>query len=348
MRFAQSLFLYSFFLIPLIAFLLILAYRARQRALQGLGDPHLIQSLSCQVNWRGRVWQMVLWILALGSIIFSLARPQWGSEVQAVQQQGIEVMIALDISTSMLAEDFKPNRLSRAKLEIVELLNQLQGDEVGLVLFSGASFILFPLTSDFATARTFLDSAHPDMISRSGTNIAGAIRTALSGFNVNRASQKVVIILTDGEHHEDEGDIGNTMKVPQLAVEQGVIIYTIGFGSPQGEPIPEYNNQGVLVGFKQDNQGQTILSRLDEVTLQQIALDTEGIYYRATARGQEVQALANELDELQKAELESRFETLYIERFQWFLGLGLILLIIIELIPARLQNKPNIIKLTDS
>ncbi len=339
MRFAQPVFLYSFFLIPLIAFLLILAYRARQRALQCLGDPHLIQSLSHQVNWQGRIWQMVLWVLALGLIIFSLARPQWGSEVQAVQQQGIEVMIVLDISTSMLAEDLKPNRLSRAKLEVVELLKQLQGDEVGLGLFSGASFILFPLTSDFATARTFLDSAHPDMISRPGTDIAGAIRTALSGFNVNRASQKVIIILTDGEHPEHEDDI---MEMTQPAIEQGVIIYTIGFGSPQGEPIPEYNNQGVRIGFKQDNQGQIILSRLDEVTLQQIALDTGGIYYRATGGGQGVQALANELDELQKAEFESRFKTLYIERFQWFLGLGLILLIVIELIPARLQDKNQI------
>jgi len=310
------------------------AARRREAALARLGNPGLVRRLSSSVNWRGRRWRTVLWFVALTALIISLARPQWGSEAQVVKQQGIEVMVALDVSSSMLAQDVKPDRLSRAKLEIADLMTRLGGDEIGLVLFSGASFVQFPLTSDYATARTFLDNARPEVISKPGTNIGDAIRTAMSGFDYNRASQKVILLITDGEDHE-----ADTLDVAQQAADQGIILYTIGFGSPQGEPIPEYNAQGEVVGYKRDQSGEVVLSKLDETTLQQIAQLGSGKYYRAAADGSELGALVSELNTLQKGELASQIETWGIDRFQGFLAVALVALIAMELIPDRVRER---------
>ncbi|MCB9078345.1 MAG: VWA domain-containing protein [Anaerolineaceae bacterium] len=299
-------------------------------AIARLGSPELIARLSASVNWRGRRWQSRLWFIALIFVVLALARPRWGSQVEYIERRGVEVMVALDVSESMLAEDFKPNRLARAKLEISELMDRLEGNELGLVLFSGAAFVQFPLTSDFATARTFLDAAYPGIISRPGTDIAEAIQVAINGFNEERATQKVIIILTDGENHRTD-----VLGAAQTAADQGIIIYTVGFGSPDGEPIPQYDHLGNLIEYKKDSSGQTVLTRLDETTLQEIAAITNGAYFRAAPNGREVDLLADEIGRLQTSELESRFETRGIERFQWFLGIAVMALIIHELIPDR-------------
>lgn len=334
MTFGQPEFFYGLFLLPIfLIFVSWIAHRKRH-ALARLGNPALVANLSERVNWRGRRWQAILWFAAFTLLIIALARPQWGTEVQVIEQQGIEIMVALDVSQSMLAEDIKPNRLSRAKLEISDLMNHLIGDELGLVLFAGRSFIQFPLTSDFATARTFLENASPQVISRQGTAIGEAIETALSGFNWERASQKVIIIFTDGESHE-----GKPLEIAQKAAEQEVIIYTIGLGSPQGNPIPEYNQRGEVIGYKKNQQGEPILSKLDEITLQKIALATNGRYYRTSASGKELDTLRAELDSIQKADLESRFQTSRIERFQGFLLIALVALITCELIPDRKKEQ---------
>ena len=335
MKFAEPDYFTCLAPLVLLGILLFFLARRQKAAITRLGTPELIAKLSATVNWKGRRWQGRLWFVALILLITALARPQWGSQVQYIQRRGVEIMVALDISESMLAEDFRPNRLARAKLEITELMDHLEGNELGLVLFSGAAFVQFPLTSDFATARLFLDASYPGLISRPGTAIAEAIQISLTGFNQERATQKVIILLTDGENHE-----GDVLAAAQEAADQGVIIYTIGFGSAEGEPIPQYDSVGNLIGYKQDPQGETVLTRLDEISLQQIALMTNGRYFQAVADGREVGFLANEISELRTSELESRFETRGIERFQWFLGLAIIALTVIELIPDR--ARPNV------
>lgn len=334
MTFAKPIFLYGLILFPIMGLFLLWASRRRQADLARLGNPTLVQRLSNTVNWRGRRWRTALWLVTLASLIIALARPQWGSQTHMVEQEGIEVMIALDVSSSMLAQDIKPDRLSRAKLEIADLMDRLGGDEIGLVLFSGASFIQFPLTSDYATARSFLDNARPEVISRPGTAIGDAIRTAMSGFDTKRASQKVIVLITDGEDHGED-----TLTMAEQAAEQDIILYTIGFGSPQGEPIPEYNEQGEIVGYKKDQQGEVVLSKLDEATLQQIAQIGNGQYFRASADGSELAVLVSELNTLQKAELSTRVETWGIERFQNFLLVALVAMIAMELIPDRITHK---------
>lgn len=335
MTFANPIFLYSLIvLLPALLLFFIWTNRRRGAALARLGNPALVQRLSATVNWPGRRWRNILWFVTLVMLLVALARPQWGVETHEVKQQGIEVMVALDVSKSMLAQDIKPDRLSRAKLEIADLMNRLGGDEIGLVLFSGASFIQFPLTSDYATARTFLDNARPEVISKAGTAIGEAIRTAMAGFDSNRPSQKVILLITDGEDHAVD-----TLAVAQEAADQGILLYTIGFGSPQGEPIPEYNAAGEVVGFKRDQQGEVVLSKLDEATLQQIAEIGHGQYFRAAADGSELDTLVSTLNTLQKAELATLMESWGIERFQNFLLLALLALVVSEFIPDRLRQK---------
>jgi Ca-activated chloride channel homolog len=334
MNFAEPRFFYCLIPLVLLGIVLYILNKRHKAAIGRLGAPDLISRLSATVNWRGRRWQTSLWFLALFFLIVALARPQWGNQVEYIERRGVEIMVVLDVSESMLAEDFRPNRLARAKLEINELMEQLEGNEMGLVLFSGAAFVQFPLTSDFTTARTFLEAAYPGIISRPGTNLAEAIRIAMTGFNEDRATQKVIVLLTDGEGTEEDA-----LTAVQEAADRSIIIYTIGFGSPDGEPIPQYDQLGSLIGFKKDQNGETVLTRLDEATLEQVASMTNGRYFQAMADGREVGFLASEISELQTSELESRFETRGIERFQWFLGIAILALIIIELIPDRIKLK---------
>jgi len=334
MTFANPTIFWALLLVPLTLIFLGWAERSREAAIQKLGDPSLIQRLSLTVNWSGRKWQTRLWLLALVLTLLALARPQWGSEVQVVKQEGVQVMVALDVSKSMLAQDIKPDRLTRAKMEISDLMNKLDGDEIGLTLFSGASFIQFPLTNDYDTARSFLESASPNSISRPGTEMGAAIRTAMSGFDNNHNSQRVIVIITDGENHQPDA-----IAEAQAAAQEGVLIYTIGFGSTEGEPIPEYAVDGSIVSYKTDETGQTVLSRLDETTLQEIAQIGHGKYFRAAANGSELDDLVNELNNLQSAQLESRLETTKIERFQIFLAGAVLALIMAEVIPAQVKAK---------
>lgn len=335
MSFAQPEYLTAIIIVlPLLGLFLAWAARQRQAALRRLGNPTLIERLGAQVNRPGRRWQAALWLAAVTLVLVALARPQWGAETQEVERQGVQVMVALDVSSSMLAEDIKPSRLERAKLEIADLMRRLGGDEVGLVLFSGASFIQFPLTSDYATAQSFLDDARPSVISKPGTDIGDAVRTALRGFDEHSNSQRVILLITDGEGHDP-----NSLDVVRQAAEDGVIFYTIGFGAPEGVPVPQLDTAGNLIGYKRDAAGETVLTRLDEKTLQEIATIGGGQYFRATASGAELDGLLAGLDQLQKGEIGTQLETRQIERFQIPLALALIALVASYLIPDRLGSR---------
>ncbi|MCP4358284.1 MAG: VWA domain-containing protein, partial [Chloroflexi bacterium] len=308
----------------------------RKAALAKLGEQTLIDRLSANINWHGRRWQIILWLVAFAFLVVALTRPQWGSEKREIEQEGLQVMVALDVSQSMLAEDIKPTRLDRAKLEINDLMDKLDGDEVGLVLFSGASFIQFPLTSDYATARSYLDSANPGSISRPGTVIGDAVRTAQAGFDPDLDSQKVLIIMTDGEDHETD-----PLTAAKTAAEEGVIIYTIGFGTAEGTPVPQTDQWGNVVGYKQDAQGNVVMSRLDEGLMQALAQVGNGRYFQATAGGSELDALLAEIDTLQQTQLQSRSDITMIERYQGFLLLAILALAAAELIPDRIVNRKS-------
>ena len=329
MTFGAPQYLYALIALPALMVFVRWAFLRRDASVRRIGDPALIERLSTTVNRGMRRRRLVLWFVGIALIIIALARPQWGSDVQIVEHRGVQVMVALDISRSMLAQDLKPTRLDRAKLEISDMMSRLTGDEVGIVLFSGASFIQFPLTFDYATAQTYLRNASPDAISRQGTVIAKAIETAMTGFNEERVSQKIIVVMTDGENHE-----GDPTAAAQQAAEDGAVIYTVGFGSPEGEPIPVYDGQGNVTGYREDDQGRAIISRLDEATLQEIARAGGGKYFRAVERGA-IAGLVDEIQSFQDESLQSEFNRTNIERFQIFLLLGVLSLVLAEVMTDR-------------
>ncbi len=330
MSFGMPQSLYLLAALPVLVLFLRWALSRRTALVQRIGDPALVGRLSPAANGKMRILRFTLWFVAVTLLIVALARPQWGSEIEIVEQGGVQVMVALDISRSMLVQDIKPNRLDRAKLEISSLISRLEGDEVGIVLFSGASFIQFPLTSDYATARTYLNHASPNAISRQGTVIAEAIDTAMVGFSNERESQRIIVIMTDGENHEDD-----PIAAARRAAEEGVVIYTVGFGSPDGGPVPEFGDQGNITGFRQDVQGLALISRIDEIALQQIADSGGGRYFRAAERGA-MADLADEIRSFQDEALQSEFSQRKVERFQLFLLAGALCLVLVEVMADSL------------
>ena len=334
LSFGQPLFLYLLAALPMAAAMVAWSARRRRADLNRIGSAHLVEQLLSTVNLRGRRARTVLWFVSLTLVLLALSRPQWGTETQTVEQHGVQLMVALDISTSMLAADAKPNRLARAKLEVADLMSKLQGDEVGLVLFSGAAFIQFPLTFDYGTATAFLENAHPGIISRQGTAIAEAIDAAVLGFDDQRPSQKVLVVLTDGENHE-----GDAVAAAARAAESGVIVYTVGMGSTRGEPIPDPVNSNGATRYQRDRQGQTVLSRLDETTLREIAQAGNGRYFSPGMALSPAEALAADISDLETASVESQLEISRIERFQIFLYGTLLALVAFELIPDSARSR---------
>ncbi|HAL46927.1 MAG: VWA domain-containing protein [SAR202 cluster bacterium] len=330
MSFVRPELLFLAAILPVSIIAVLWAARRRRDDLTKIGNPRLVARLSSTINYTGRRVKVGLWLMALALIVVAMARPVWGSQVATVEQQGSQVMIALDISMSMLAEDIKPNRLERAKLEIAEIMQRLDGDELGLVVFSGAAFVQFPLTFDFATARGFVQDADPGMISRQGTVLSDAIRVAVRGFDDQRPGQKAVIVITDGEDQE-----GDPIAAAAEAAADGIKVHTVGMGTPQGGPIPEPGTSNGATRYKSNRDGQTVLSSLNEEILRQIADAGDGFYFRTVGDRSAAAAIAREIASLEKGTIESEIETTRIERFQIFLLIALTALVAFELVPDR-------------
>lgn len=322
MLFGQAVFLYLLVLIPFTFVFYLLVGRSRRKAIERLGNPELIAALSGRVSHNKRRWKTVLMLLTITFVVIALARPQIGSRLELVEQKGVEVMVALDTSLSMMAQDVAPNRLERAKLAVIELMDRLPGARVGLVAFAGTSFVQFPLTTDFEAAKLFLDAADVNTVSLPGTAIGDAIRTATRAFSEKELKYKVLILFTDGEDHNTD-----PVGAAKEAAEQGVVIYAIGFGSPEGEPIPVRDETGAVTDFKKDREGEVVLSKLDETTLREIATTTGGEYYRATASGEEINQIVAAIEEMDKKELESKLMVRHVERFQIPAALALLALV---------------------
>ena len=331
MTFGNPQYLLLLAAIPVAVGLLAFSLYTRNRALARFGDPALMRRLTESVNTPGRVTRSALTVLALGLIVLAIARPQWGETEQVVERHGVQLMVALDISRSMLAEDVKPNRLARAKLEVADLLQQLHGDEVGLVLFSGAAFIQFPLTFDYSTARTFLDNADTDMIPYQGTVIDEAIDVSMVGLDNDRAGHKAILLISDGEEYQES----DSLRAANRAADAGLTVYTIGVGTSDGEPIPIRDRWGNLVGYQEDGDGTMLLSRINEDVLRDVAEAGGGRFVMAGGSTSAAEVIAEELDGLEKSVVESEVTNTRVERFQWFVAAAIALLMIAQLIPDR-------------
>lgn len=321
MRFAAPDYLWLLLALPVLAALFVLAFRRRRRALERFGDLRLVERLAGSVSIEKRVIKAVLVVAAAFFLILALARPQWGSSLETVTRRGVDVIVAVDTSLSMLAEDVKPNRLAQARGAISSMIGLLEGDRVGVVAFAGAAYVACPLTLDYAAASLFVDIIDTDLIPVQGTAIAAAIRKATEAFGTEDRRYKVLILITDGEDHE-----GDVEAAARAAAEAGVIIYTIGVGSPSGEPIPLRDERGRVTGYKDDVDNKKVTSRLGESALEAIAVATRGKYLRSSAEGVELQRIYEEIARMDKRALSSRLQTAYEERYTIPLAAALLLL----------------------
>ena len=332
--FANPQYLLLLAVLPIAIGVVYWAVQNRSRTLERIGSPALVRRLTANVNTKGRMVGRGLTIAALALAIVALARPQWGESLQTVEREGVQIIIALDVSRSMLAEDVKPSRLVRAKLEIADLMQRLQGDEVGLVLFSGAAFLQFPLTFDYLSAKNFIENANTEMITRQGTNIEQAIEVASRSFSEEMISQKVILIITDGENQD-----GNAVEAAREAYDDGTLVYTIGVGTADGEPIPLRSPRGRLLEYVQDREGNMVFSRLDENMLRSVAEAGGGKFIRLEGSTNATSQFTEELAALEKASVGSEVEATKIERFQIFAFASILLLIAGEVIPDRRRNR---------
>ncbi len=332
-RFAAQEYLFSLLLVPLAAVFVWYAITARRRALRQLGNPEIIERLTASINMTGRKIRIGLLFPTLTFLAFALARPQFGTRLETLQREGQDVVVAIDVSASMLAEDLTPNRLERAKFAVNSLINRLNGDRVALVAFAGEAFVQSPLTVDYAAATMFLSSMSPETISVPGTNLAKALDVSLNAFAADVEQHRILILITDGEDHE-----GDFQEQIDRATEKGVTVFTVGMGSTDGVPIPAFDGSGRRIGFRRDRAGSVVTTRLDEETLRTIAEGTGGRYLRA-ATGSDLDQLASEIDEMDGRQFEARQITQFDEQYQIFLGMALFLLIAETFIPERKKNK---------
>ncbi len=329
-KFAASDMLFAYLLVPALIALAGWARLRKRRDMERLADAHLLERLTATVSRRAQLVKTILVVSAVGLLVTALARPQFGSRIETVRREGRDVLIALDLSMSMVAEDMAPNRLEKAKFAIADLIDQLDGDRVGLVAFAGEAFVQSPLTLDYGAARLFLNAMEPDMMSVQGTNLGQAVSVALDAFASTERRHRVLVVITDGEDHE--GEIDDAIA---RATDEGVVIYTVGIGSTDGVPIPDRSATGQARGFKRDGDGAVVTTRLDEATLQEMADRTGGTYYRASPGGSELAVLAEELAGGEGREFESEQVTLFDEQYQLFLGLAMALLVADVLVSDR-------------
>jgi Mg-chelatase subunit ChlD len=310
--------------------------RARKRRLARFGNPALVSQLMPEASPKRARHKFVLVLLAVGLICVALARPQFGSKLKEVTRTGIEIMIAVDVSNSMLAEDFEPNRLERTKFAISRLIEQLDEDQIGLIVFAGEAYVQLPITSDYVAARNFVRQLSPNMVSRQGTAIGAAIDLATLSFSSGSEGSRVLIIISDGENHEDD-----PVAAAQMAMEKGIKIYTIGVGGDRAVPIP-LNGDYIM-----DEEGNMALTRLDEETLERIALTTGGSYIRATNRSIGLNEIIQQINEVEKKQLTMQVFEDYNEQYQYILAIALALILLEVLIISRknrLLGRFNIFK----
>ncbi len=333
-RFGSVELLFGLALVPLLALLLLWAARARRRALDRFGDGPLVRRLAASVHRRNRGLRNVLFLASAALLLTALARPQFGSRVETVRREGRDIVVALDLSRSMLAEDIAPNRLQRAKLEILRLLDRLEGDRVGLVAFAGQAFTQSPLTTDYAATRLFLSAMDVDLVPVQGTNLGEAMNVALDLFDEEVREFRVLLIVTDGEDHE-----GGIEEAVRRANDAGVRVFTVGIGSPDGVPIPEFDASGNRRGFQRDAEGNVVTTRLDGAILRRIADATGGAFHFGAPGGVGLDALVEDLAAVGTREIDARDIARFEEQFQLFLGAAILLLLIEPLLPARTRGK---------
>ncbi len=331
-RFANPEYLYVLLLLPALVLLFILNSMRRNRLFRKIGNQTVISRLAPEMSNSRPVVKFIILLLAVSSSIIMLARPQFGSKLEEVKKQGVEVVLALDVSNSMLAEDIQPDRLTRAKQAISRLVDNLDNDRIGLIVFAGDAYTQIPITSDYVSAKMFLSTITPEMVPKQGTAIGAAIRLGIRSFSPGEGKSRAMIIITDGENHEDD-----PVAAAEEASKAGIIIHTIGIGSPEGVPIPV--SSAGKNDYLKDRDGNTVITKLDEDILKKIAAATGGSYIRASSSSIGLDEIFKNIRKMKKEELDSKMYTEYNDQFQFFAALTIFLLLLEFLIMDRRNRK---------
>jgi len=329
-RFANPGMLYLLLLVPGLIILLVLSLRQRKLARARFGETEMVKRLLPDYSPRRVIIKFIICTLAFIFGVLTVARPQFGSRLEEIKREGVEVIIALDVSNSMLAEDIAPNRLERAKQAIAQLVNQLRNDKIGLILFAGDAYTQIPVTNDYLSAKMFLESAGTEAVSKQGTSIGSAIDLGMKSFSPQNDKSKALIIITDGENHEDDA-----LSKAKEASGEGIVIYTIGIGSPDGSPIPLTVNG--RQDYLKDQNGNTVITRLDEDILKEIASATSGRYVRANNTSLGLNEVYNDIGRMKKSETSSVMYTDYNDQFM----VPAIIMLMLLLIDFFIMDKRN-------
>ncbi len=326
-RFAHPEYLYTLLVIPVMLVFFIFSRIVRNKSLKRFGEKDLIAQLMPSVSVGRPVLKFLLWMIIIALVITALAQPQFGSKIQTTKRKGIEIIVALDVSNSMKAQDIKPDRLERAKRSIAQLTEKLRNDKIGLIVFAGQAYVQLPITTDYTSAKLFLDAISTESVPVQGTAIGAAINMASKSFTPNFEGSKTIVVITDGENHEDDA-----VGAAKAALNDHITVNTIGMGSPQGAPIPAGSD------FLRDKSNNVVVTKLDEKMLAEIASAGGGTYVRANNTDIGLNSLFNEIEKMEKSEINTRQYSEYNDQFPLFLSLALAFIILDFMILDR-KNK---------
>jgi Ca-activated chloride channel homolog len=321
LRFAHTQLLWALVLIPLLILLFLLVRQWKIKALAAFGDKEIVRRLIPDVSFSRPVLKFVLFITAYALLVIGLADPQIGLQTEDTKTKGADLMILLDVSNSMLSKDFAPDRLDNAKFALDQLISNLQDNRIGIIVFAAKAYVQLPSTTDYSAAKLFLNNINTNIVPVQGTAIGAAIDMGMKSFDFNNGTSKAMVLLTDGENFEDDA-----VKSATLAQEKGVIVHVIGFGSPQGAPVPIYDN-GKLIGYHLDSAGHKVISKLNETICKQIAAAGHGIYLRATSTNSGLGIVMNQVNKMKQKVHDSKQFNDYEDRFQIFLAMAFLLLV---------------------
>lgn len=325
-------FLYALVLIPILIGVYVLNRIWRKNALKKFGELNILAFMMPDVSPVKPIQKFIFFLVAIFFLIIGLVNPQIGTKLEEIKREGSDIVICLDVSNSMKAEDFSPNRLEKAKQAIEKLIDNLHNDRLGIIIFAGEAYVQLPITTDYAAAKLFLENIDSDAVTTQGTVISSAIELAEKSFGTEEGKNKAIIVISDGESHDD-----NAIAAARAASEKGTVIHTIGIGSPNGVPIPNYKNK-IQIGFKKDRDGNTVVTKLNESALEEIAAAGNGVYIRASQGEIGLRSLQDRINKMEKKTFDTKMYTDYEDRFQIFIGIALFLLIIESMLTTRISK----------
>jgi Ca-activated chloride channel family protein len=337
LRFAHIDFLWGLLAIPVMVFFFVELTHWKKKALKQLGDKEVVKLMMPQVSF-SRPWlKFLFFALAFAFLIIGLADPQIGSKTEEVKRKSADLMILLDVSNSMLAQDFQPSRLENAKQAIAQLIDNLHDDRIGIIVFAGQAYVQLPITTDYSAAKLFLNTINTNMVPTQGTAIGAAIDLGMKSFDFKNGTGKAMIIITDGENHEDDA-----VTAAKNATDKDVSVHVIGIGSPEGAPVPLGGKQQ---GYHLDENGKTVISKLNEEMCKEIAAAGNGAYVRATSANSGLNIIMDQIAKIQRKTVDSKSFKDFEDRFQFFLGLAVLMLVIEFFIANRKNTRVSNLKL---